>query len=393
MGGSYNGFAWSQRAKAYAWLKAEWNAGRRARHGPACDVCQTTTGFLMAHSESYAAPYGDHIGQWTLCYWCHMLLHCRFRAPARFAAYVAMLESGERFVNGPVAQWSSVQAYLAGRSEPARERIAAPRTNPYGPVFARSGQTTVPESTRPLTSRSVGCESSAAVTGPRAVGYRRVSTQDQANSGLGLEAQTTAIETAVARLGLTLCQTFTDAGLSGGLALEQRPALLNAIDLLRTGDVLVVAKRDRLGRDVLNVAMIERLVERRGARVHSAAGEGSDDDGPTGRLMRQIIDCFAQYERELIRARTRAAMAAAKVRGQRVGHLPFGQQLADDGRTLVPNQGEQQTLALVRRLRRLGYAQADIATELNRLGFRTRRGGLFQRSFVAQLLQRHALVS
>lgn len=60
-------------------------------------------------------------------------------------------------------------------------------------------------------------------------------------------------------------------------------------------DVLLVAKRHRLGRDVLNVVMIERLVERRGAWVISAAGEGSDDDSPTGKLMRQIIDAFAEY--------------------------------------------------------------------------------------------------
>jgi hypothetical protein len=93
------------------------------------------------------------------------------------------------------------------------------------------------------------------------------------------------------------------------------------------------------------------------------------------------------------RAATRVAMAAAKQRGQRVGHLPYGWQLADDGRTLVVNDDEQGTLRLVRRLRGLGYAQLDIANELNRLGFRTRRGGPFQRSFIAQLLHRHPAVS
>ena len=104
------------------------------------------------------------------------------------------------------------------------------------------------------------------------------------------------------RLGVELSATFTDAGISGGLPLEQRPGLLAALDTLRKGDLLIVAKRDRLGRDVLNVAMFERLAERKGARIISAAGEGTDTDDPTSRLMRQMVDCFAEYERAIAQA-------------------------------------------------------------------------------------------
>jgi DNA invertase Pin-like site-specific DNA recombinase len=222
----------------------------------------------------------------------------------------------------------------------------------------------------------------------RAIGYLRVSTESQADSGLGLEAQQAAIEAAAARLGLTLEHTFTDT-VSGGLALEYRPALVSAIDAIRAGDVLLVAKRDRLGRDVLNVAMIERLVERRGARVCSAAGEGTDDDGPTGRLMRQIIDAFAEYERALIRARTRAAMAAAKKRGQRVGQIPFGMALGNDGRTLVPNLEERAVLAEIHRLRNRGYALFSIAEDFNGRGWRNRQNRPWLANFIGQLLSRH----
>ena len=223
----------------------------------------------------------------------------------------------------------------------------------------------------------------------RAIAYLRVSTESQADSGLGLEAQQAAIEAAAARLGLSVIDTFTDSAVSGGLALEYRPALVAALDAIRAGDVLMVAKRDRLGRDVLNVAMIERLVERRGARVHSAAGEGTDDDGPTGRLMRQIIDAFAEYERALIRARTRAAMAAAKKRGQRVGQIPFGMALGDDGRKLVPNQDERAVLAEIHRLRNRGYALFTIAEELNARGWRNRQNRPWLANFIGQLLSRH----
>jgi len=224
----------------------------------------------------------------------------------------------------------------------------------------------------------------------RAFGYRRVSTDRQADSGLGLDAQQAAIDTAASRLGLSLVQTFTDAGVSGGLALEARPALLAALDALGPGDVLLVAKRDRLGRDVLNVALIERLVERRGARVQSAAGEGTEDDGPTGKLMRSIIDAFAEYERAIIRARTKTAMQAAKARGQRVGQIPFGQRLAADGVHLEPDPDEQALLHDMHSARAQGVYLATIAETLNARGLRTRQGRVWQRSFVGRLLARPA---
>src|SRR5207344_467275 len=134
----------------------------------------------------------------------------------------------------------------------------------------------------------------------------------QAESGLGLEAQRASVVTAAGRLGLELTRTFVDAGTSGSLTIEDRPVLLDAVAALRRGDVLLVAKRDRLGRDVIAVAMIERLIAKRGARVVSAAGEGTDSDDPSAVLMRRLIDSFAEYERALIAARTRAALAAQR---------------------------------------------------------------------------------
>lgn len=222
----------------------------------------------------------------------------------------------------------------------------------------------------------------------RAVAYLRVSTEAQENSGLGLEAQQAAIEVAAAKLGLSVAEVFTDA-LSGGLALEHRPALLAAIDALGAGDTLLVGKRDRLGRDVMHVSMIQRLVERKGARIVSAAGEGTDDDSPTGQLMRGIIDCFAEYERQIIRHRTKAAMQAAKRRGQRVGTVPFGMALGPDGRSLVANPDERVVLTEIHRLRNRGLALFTIAEELNARGWRNRQGRPWLANFIGQLLSRH----
>jgi DNA invertase Pin-like site-specific DNA recombinase len=228
----------------------------------------------------------------------------------------------------------------------------------------------------------------------RAVGYVRVSTDQQAESGLGLEAQEAALSGAASRLRLDLVKVFVDAGTSGKLAIEDRPVLLDAVATLKRGDVLLVAKRDRLGRDVIAVAMIERLVTKRGARVVSAAGEGTETDDPAALLMRRLIDSFAEYERALIAARTRAALAAKRRRGERVsGQLPFGYTLAADGRTLDPHDGEQRTLARIRALRTSGRSMQAIADALNADGVRTRAGSIWRFEYVRGLLRQRPIPS
>ena len=223
---------------------------------------------------------------------------------------------------------------------------------------------------------------------PRAIGYVRVSTEQQAESGLGLQAQEAAVTAAASRLGLELARVFVDAGTSGGLGIEDRPVLLDAVSALKRGDVLLVAKRDRLGRDVIAVAMIERLIAKRGARVISAAGEGTDSDDPAALLMRRLIDSFAEYERALIAARTRAALAAKRKRAERIsGRLPYGFRLGANQRTLEPDEREQSTLTLISSLRADGTPLRGIAGELNARGLRTRSGSPWRHQYVADALK------
>lgn len=220
----------------------------------------------------------------------------------------------------------------------------------------------------------------------RAVSYLRVSTDKQAESGLGLDAQRAAVQAAATRLGLSVAAELVDAGVSGSLSAADRPVLMQAITALSRGDVLLVAKRDRLGRDLIEVAMIERLILKRRARLVSAAGEGTDSDDPAAMLMRRLIDSFAEYERLLIGARTKAALRAKRAKGERVSRLlPFGYALAADGRTLTPDALEQAIIATVAQLRAGGYSLAEIAGELNRQGARTRSGSLWKRQYIHRL--------
>lgn len=97
---SYNGFTPEQRYKALAWIKREWAEGRRARP-TMCEVCGQADGVVEAHSEDYSAPYGDHIGRHSLCYRCHMMVHCRFKNAAAWHAYQQQMREGLRFAAMP----------------------------------------------------------------------------------------------------------------------------------------------------------------------------------------------------------------------------------------------------------------------------------------------------
>lgn len=138
---------------------------------------------------------------------------------------------------------------------------------------------------------------------------------------------------------------------------------MQAIDALGSGMALVVAKRDRLARNVASAAIIERLAERKGARVLAVDGV-NNEDSPEAQLMRTLIDAFAQYERALIRSRIVLALGHKKARGERVGTVPYGKAGADDGKTLVPSERAQRLLARMRRLHRGGMSVRDIAAKV-----------------------------
>ena len=214
-----------------------------------------------------------------------------------------------------------------------------------------------------------------------AVGYLRVSTDDQR---LGPEAQRAAICAWAQREGIAVVAWHDDHGVSGGSDLETRPGLVAALGELRAAraGVLAVAKRDRLARDVAIAVTIERAVRACGARVASAEGV-ANGDGPADDFMRTILDAAAQYERALIRARTKAALAAKKARGERVGGIPFGF-TAVAGR-LVENAEEKDVIGEIRDLRVRGHSLRLVVNELSRRGFRSRAGKAFGLTQVARM--------
>lgn len=202
--------------------------------------------------------------------------------------------------------------------------------------------------------------------------YTRVSTDEQAATGLGLAAQVAACEAFASKAGHTITNVFTDAGVSGAAGLEDRPGLMAAIAGLRRGDALVIAKRCRLGRDTMAILMIEKAVSRKGATILSADGIGNSDD-PASQFMKNVIDAASVYERGLIRSRTKAALAAKRRAGELAGETPFGWSVCENGR-LVEVADEQYVLRLIRELRDAGVSLRKIAAILTEAGHRTKKG-------------------
>ena len=156
-------------------------------------------------------------------------------------------------------------------------------------------------------------------TGPaRALGYVRVSTGQQVESGAGLDAQRATLSAALNARGWELVAALVDEGRSGSTL--NRPSLTEALDRLDRGeaDALVVAKLDRLSRSVLDFARVTERARRRGWAV-VALDVDVDMTTPTGELLANITSSVAQWERRIIGVRTSEAMQALKARGVRLG--------------------------------------------------------------------------
>ena len=206
-------------------------------------------------------------------------------------------------------------------------------------------------------------------------GYIRVSTDDQA---LGQEAQRTAI---LAKYPDAIIEA--DQGIGG--ADPVRPAFAKITERLRKGDTVVVLRRDRLGRDYILAGLMTREVERSGARLVSLDGQTSYPNDPTSVLLRVILDGVAEFERAMIRARTRAALTAKKAQGKRIGAVPFGFDLGEGG-MLVPNHAEQEAIAAAKRMHKRGKSLRKIAAALGKQGITNKAGKPLAAQSVKQML-------
>lgn len=204
---------------------------------------------------------------------------------------------------------------------------------------------------------------------PRFIGYVRVSTAEQADSGLGLAAQEQAIREACDRRGWTLVAIFSDAGRTG--ANLKRPGIRRALRAIASGkaDGLVVSKLDRVSRSSSDTALLlDWIANEARADFCGLDVEWADTTTPTGKLMIGLFALLAEYERGLTAQRTSAALRQLKTQGR-----AYGPGAVSDRPELARS---------IKRWREHGFAGvgkpatlAEIAARLNAQGVPTPRGG------------------
>jgi DNA invertase Pin-like site-specific DNA recombinase len=141
-------------------------------------------------------------------------------------------------------------------------------------------------------------------------GYGRVSTQEQTGQNQRLEIE---------RAGYALDYWFADEGVSGAILAAQRPQFREMLSKMRKGEVLVVTKIDRLGRDAIDIQQTVKALKAHGIKVHVTQLGGTDLTSTAGKLMLSMLAAFAVMERDLNIERTQAGLARAKAAGTKLG--------------------------------------------------------------------------
>jgi len=207
----------------------------------------------------------------------------------------------------------------------------------------------------------------------KAICYTRVSTEEQAKSGLSLTYQREKLVAYCSALDIEVVAVIEDAGKSAKNL--KRPGIQKAMEMIRTGQAgaLVVLKLDRLTRSVKDLgALVEFFAKTDSSLV--AVQDSINTSTAAGRLVLNVLGSVAQWEREAISERVAAAWSVKKARGEKTGgDVPFGFDVDAQGR-LVANPIEQEAAELIRELRATGMSFARIAAEVERRGLKTKTG-------------------
>ncbi len=226
-----------------------------------------------------------------------------------------------------------------------------------------------------------------------AIGYARCSTQEQADGGLGLDAQQQRIRAYCSLKDLRLIEIITDAGVSGGKPLGSRAGGARLLDMLkkRKATSIIMLKLDRGFRNAGDcLTTVERWDKAKIAlHVVDLGGNAIDTTSAAGRFMLVVLAGAAEMERNLTRERTKAAMAVKRANGKRIGTIPYGYTLADDGATLLPNEPEQSIVSEITAMRDKGFTLQRIANTLTERNIPTKAGNnTWRHQTIAQILRR-----
>ena len=223
----------------------------------------------------------------------------------------------------------------------------------------------------------------------QAIGYIRVSTEQQANEGVSLEAQKAKIAAWCVTNGYELVNVFVDAGISGK-SMDKRPGLQDAMKSLKKGMALVSYSLSRLARSTKDALSIGETVAKRKADMVSLS-EQIDTTTAADKMMFQMLAVLAEFERNLVAERTTNALQHKKATNQKYTNItPYGFE-AIEGR-LVQVQAEAAIVAEIQAARASGNTLQSIADTLNGRGIPTKTGKTWQPATIHLLMKRTALV-
>jgi DNA invertase Pin-like site-specific DNA recombinase len=232
----------------------------------------------------------------------------------------------------------------------------------------------------------------------RYVVYLRVSTDQQADTGQGLDIQEAACRKWLKEGRHRLVEVCSDAGRSGGADVGHRPGLARALALVGAdrADGVVVHRLDRLARDLVLQEQLLAELHRRGKQLASVdptehASLTFSPDDPTRALVRRMLGSIAQYEREVIRLRLMAGRTRKKLEGGYAGGGPPYGWAAVRGE-LVKIPAEQLAIRSMRKMRAAGMSYRQIAARLEEMGVRSRAPhGKWRPGTILNILQRDEL--
>ena len=227
------------------------------------------------------------------------------------------------------------------------------------------------------------------------IGYIRVSTNEQAENGVSLDAQAAKIRGHCKVNGWRCVEVVRDDGYSAKDL--RRPGLARILtDLQGKGrrfDGIVVAKLDRLTRSVRDLIRLTELLLKQHIALVSIQ-EAVDTSTATGKMFYTLVTVISEWERGVIGERTKEALAHKRRNGERIGVIPYGFTLARNRKTLEEVPDETKVIAQIRHKReRLHLSFARIATDLNTKGIPAKQGGRWQPATVHSILRtlhRHA---
>lgn len=226
----------------------------------------------------------------------------------------------------------------------------------------------------------------------RAIGYTRVSSVEQLN-GTSLMEQRKMIQAFCDMRGIQLVGIFSDAAISGGKALGERPEGSKMVQALNNGeaDTVIICKLDRGFRSASDCLSNVETWEKQNISlvILNMGGQTIDTSSATARFFLTVMAGAAELEKNLIKERCNSGRAARKAEGRRIGSIPFGF-TADEKGVLIDNPAEQAVLAEIKSLREKNYTLQQIADTLNSRGLTNRNGSAWNTGNISNLIRRAA---